>query len=140
MGRRDRERIARILTGKEKPIADRVRERMSKVAVSTLRNYSTSSQVKFLADSLHSGKLAPSKLRKALEDNAHKEMSKGADNIIKSGKKLTIESLLKEYYKDTEFRKLAAEVELDEAWFVRLAKSELIKRGISYNGKTEPEG
>jgi hypothetical protein len=128
MGRRDRERIARILLGKEKPIADKVREKMNRVAVSTLQNYSTSNQVKFLADSLHSGKLAPSKLRKSLEVNAHKEMSKGADKIIKSGKKLTMEFLLDEYYKDTEFRKLATEVGLDEAWFVALAETELIKR------------
>ena len=129
MGRRDRERVQRILEGKETPFANSVREHMRSTGVAAIRASSTSNQVKFLADSLHSGRLSPSKLRKALEDNAHKEMRKGADKIIGKGKPLTVDALLEEYRKDKEFQALATEVGLNEEWFIRLAESACQRRG-----------
>lgn len=124
MGRWNRERIARILAGEETPISAKIKDKIKDVGVSAIQSQSTPSQVAFLADSLHSGRLTPTSLKKALVGNAHKEMRKGADKLIKKGKTPTVELLLDEYRKDAGFRRLAAEVGLDESWFTRLAESE----------------
>lgn len=125
MGRRDRERVARIQAGEEKPMSTRTQERVEKVGTAYLQRLSTSSQVQFLADSLHSGKLPPNRLRKELMNNAPKEMNKGAKKLIKQGKTPTIDLLMKDYWEDKAFQALASEVGLDEEWFVELAKQEV---------------
>ena len=124
MGRRDRERIKRILAGEETPIAIKARERVVGAGVSAVKSLSLSNQIQFLADSLHSGKLAPGKLQKTLKDNASKEMRVGAAKMSKKGKTPTADLLLEEYRSDTEFQKLASEVGLDEEWLMELAESE----------------
>ena len=121
MGIRDRLRKARILAGEEKPISECDRDRMQKAGVATLQRSSTPSQIGFLADSLHSGRLTPEKLRKALGNNAGAEMHKGARLLAKKKKAVTVDALLEEYRHDEAFRNLAAEVGLGEDWFVKLA-------------------
>lgn len=123
MGIRDRLRKARILAGEEAPISQRNGDRMQKARVATLQRSSTAKQVGFLADSLHSGRLTARELRRALENNAYIEMRKGAEKLVKKKKAVTVDALLKEYRKDKAFQQLAAEVGLDEAWFVKLAES-----------------
>jgi len=137
MGKKDRERVERTgmvfrdgkLVSVKEAMSDRDRERIHYTGKAVLQASSTSSQVKVLAESLRTGRLSPSKLRKALKDNAPKEMRKGADKLIKKGKSLTVDSLLEEYRKDKEFQNLASEVDLDENWFIELAKAEIKRRG-----------
>lgn len=124
MGRRNRERIARIVAGEEAPMSGRNRDRVQKVGVKYLQKQSTSNQVQFLADSLHSGRLSASKLRQALKDNAPKEMHKGAEKLVKKGSAVTVDALMKEIRDDNGFLAVASEVGLDEDWFMGLALSE----------------
>ena len=109
---------------KVREVSDADRDRMQRVGYNTLKTMSTSNQIEVLRDSLHQGRLSSSKLRKALEDNAYKEMRKGADKLRKKNKPVTVDVLLEEYRKDRDFRELAAEVGLDEAWFIALAEKE----------------
>ena len=131
MGRRDRERIARILAGDEAPISAgiraRVKEKMVDVGVAAVKSYSTSRQIQFLADALHTGRLPARKLQEVLKDNAPKEMRKGTEKLVKKHKTPTVELLLEEYYKDEGFQALALEVGLNEQWFIELAESECQK-------------
>ncbi len=130
MGRRDRERRERIQAGLEEPIAphrtvtEEDRNRIHKVGYSVLRAMNTSNQVKVLRESLRLNKLSPDRLRKALEDNAGREMQKGANKLRKRSKPVTVDALLEKYHKDVGFQELAAEVGLDEAWFTALAEKE----------------
>lgn len=73
MGRRDRERIQRILAGEEAPIRHAT---LAKVAVQAIYRQSTDEQVQFLQGAVGEGRLAHSKLRQTLEANAPKEMQK----------------------------------------------------------------
>lgn len=137
MGKRDRERFeqtGKVFRGgvlvdmsKANQISDEDRGRMRQRGYSALQAMDTGNQIKVLRDSLHLGKLSPAKLRKALEDNAHKEMRKGADKLRKKGKPVTVNALLEEYRKDRDFRELAIEVGLNEEWFIALANKECAK-------------
>jgi len=128
MGKRDRERFEQtgkvFRNGEMVNISDVDRERIHRKGYSALQAMSTSNQIKVLRDSLHQGLLKPDKLRKTLENNAYKEMRKGADKLRKKNKLVTADTLLKDYYESDDFRKLAAEVGLDEAWFIALAEKE----------------
>ena len=110
---------------KARKVSDAERERMQRVGYDKLQAMSTGNQIQVLRDSLHQGRLKPDKLRKALEDNAYKEMRKGADKLRKKGKPMTADALLEEYHKDKDFQELANEVGLDEAWFIALAEKEI---------------
>jgi len=131
MGRKDRERVQQtgkahrggsVVTVKDIPKVEQ--DRMQRVGESALQAMNTGNQVKVLRDSLHLGKLSRGKLRKTLEDNAPKEMRKGAEKLRKKNKPVTVDALLEEYRKDTAFKALAEEVGLDEAWFIALAEKE----------------
>lgn len=126
MGRRDRERLQRILNGDEKPIRH---VGLAGVAVQVLQRQSTDKQVDFLHGAIAAGGLTHNKLRQQLETNAPKEMQKGIDKLVKRGKTPTVDLLLEEYRREKAFQKLAGSVGLDETWFVRLAKAELDLRG-----------
>ncbi len=121
MGKRDRERIARIIAGEEEPIAGGRASMV--VGTTTLESFSTSNQIKVLADSLHSGRLSSSELKEALVNNARKEMLKGVKKLMKRKKIPTVDLLLEEYRADKAFQDLANEVGLDEGWFMGLAKT-----------------
>ena len=137
MGKRDRERFAStgmvyrngvlVDAAKTRDVSEADRERMQKVGYNALQAMNTGNQVKVARDSLRQGKLSPGMLRKALEDNAPKEMKKGADKLRKKGKAVTIDALLEEYRNDRDFRELATEVGLDEAWFIALAEKECVE-------------
>ena len=106
-------------------VSDAERKRMQQRGEDELQKMGTDNQIKVLRDSLHEGLLKPGKLREALMDNAYKEMRKGADKLRKKGKPVTVDNLLEEYRKNEEFRELATEVRLDEAWFIALAEKEI---------------
>ena len=136
MGKKDRlrfEQTGKVFRNGELVDAPKVREfsvaqreRMQKAGQKELQSMGTSNQIKVLRDSLHEGRLKPDKLRKALEDNAYKEMKKGADKLRKKGKPVTVDALLEDYDKDKDFQQLADEVGLDRTWFVVLAEKEAL--------------
>lgn len=126
MGRRDKERLQRILSGEEAPIRH---EKMTNTAVSILQRQSTDKQVDFLSTAVGEGRLKQGKLRDQLEKNAPKEMRKGIEKLVKQGKTPTVDLLLWEYRHERAFQKLAASVGLTEEWFIELAKRE-IARGV----------
>jgi len=139
MGKKDRERFGQtgkvfrngeiVDAPKVREVSDVERERMQRVGFKVLQAMGTGNQIKVLRDSLHQGRLKPDKLREALEDNAYKEMRKGADKLRKKGKPATVGALLEEYHKNKDFGELATEVGLDEAWFVALAEKEILSIG-----------
>lgn len=104
---------------------ERVQRVAETVGVATLKRYSTNKQVRFLADALHTGRLSPGELQDSLKENARKEMRRGITKQAKHGVTPTVDTLLKEYREDADFRKLAEEVGLDETWFMNLAKTEI---------------
>lgn len=99
-------------------------EKARKDAVSEVQARDVGGQVRFLADALRKGHLSPGKLKVTLENNAYREMAKGAKKFASEGKALTVDLLLAEYREDTAFGDLAASVGLDEQWFVALAEAE----------------
>ena len=107
-------------------LSDKEKATIHQVGYSAMQAMGTGNQVKLLRDSLRLGKLSPAKLRDALENNAPKEMRKGAEKLRKQGKPVTVDALMTEYRKDRDFRELAAEVGLDENWFIELAKKECV--------------
>jgi hypothetical protein len=125
MGRRDRERLQKILSGEEKPIRH---EKLVNMVVSVLQRQSTDKQIDFLNTAVGEGRLKQSKLRDQLEKNAPIEMRKGIEKLIKKGKVPTVDLLLEEYRREKSFQKLAGSVGLDEAWFIKLAEDEIAKR------------
>lgn len=113
----------------QKVVTDKERVRMERVGTSIIETASTSSQVTIMSEALRTGKLSHSKLRKALEENSPKEMSKGADKLARKGKPVTVDALLAEYRGDRHFQKLASDVGLSEGYFVELAEGEINRRG-----------
>lgn len=111
---------------KAREVSDAERERMQRAGQKELQSMNTGNQIKVLRDSLHGGQLKPDKLRKALEDNAYKEMRKGVQKLHKKGKPVTVDALLEEYNKDEAFQQLADEVGLGRVWFVALAEREML--------------
>lgn len=123
MGKRNRERIERILVGKEQPISASSRRKIVQAGIQHVQSSSTSSQVQFLANSLHSGRLSDRNLHRELAKNAHKEMVKGVAKLTRANKPVTVGSLLAEYDSEPNFQALATEVGLDRAWFIALAET-----------------
>ncbi len=129
MSKRDKERFEQtgkvFRNGELVNISEAERKRMHRAGYNALQAMGTGNQIKVLRDSLHQGRLKSSKLRKTLEDNAHVEMRKGANKLHKKKEPVTVDALLREYRKDSDFRELASEVGLDEAWFIALAEKEI---------------
>jgi len=127
MGSKDkRERLQRIVEGKEQPIRH---ERLTGIAVSAIQRQSTDKQVDFLHGAIAENRLSHSKLRQQLETNAPKEMRIGILKLLKKGLAPTVDLLLEEYHREKSFQKLAASVGLTEEWFIKLAETEIAKRG-----------
>ena len=95
-----------------------------KAGIAALKHESTPNQIQALSDSTRTGGLSPSRLRRALEDNAPKEMRKGDAKLAKKGTQPTVDLLLEEYRADQGFQNMAANVGLDESWFIKLAEAE----------------
>ena len=128
MGSKDkRERLQRILEGKEQPIRH---ENLAGVAVRSIQAQSTDKQVDFLNGAVGEGRLSQNKLRQTLEANAPKEMRKGIEKLVKKGKVPTVDLLLEEYRHEKSFQKMAAGVGLTKEWFIKLAESEIARDGI----------
>jgi hypothetical protein len=127
--RKDRERAEKGLLFRDGKLVDpKVADKMRSVGAAALKAMPTVNQIGVLANRLHSGKMSHDQLRKALEGGAPSEMRKGADKLIRQNKVLSVDALLEEYHNDKEFQALAAEVGLDESYFVNLAEQEIKKR------------
>ena len=122
MGRRNRERVERILARDE---SGRVRHGVIGKTASMLQVLSTKKQVEFLSESLDKGRLKPDELRSQLMANAHKEMRKGIVKLDRKGEEITVDKLLEDYRRETAFRELAEKVGLDEEFFVSVAGEEM---------------
>ena len=128
MGRRDRERIARIQAGEEVAISAEEREKATNRGVAVLQKLTLGQQIDALSTSAAVGTRSPAAIRKALEANAPKEMRKGADKLARKNKPVTVDALLKEYRSNKKFQEMAAGVGLDEMWFMALAEKECARR------------
>ena len=128
MGKRDREHREGVTAGSEDPIRH---EKVTDAIIDILQKQTTDKQIGVLEESLSSGKLQNSKLKKALESSAPTEMRKGIYKLIKRGKIPTVDLLLEEYHREKSFQRLATSVGLDEIWFVKLAEDCLRERGYA---------
>ena len=132
MGRRERERIARIQAGQEEPIAKKaldnpiLRRAIAFVSrsdiVDKLRKASTTEQIEVL-DNVVGQK--PSKLHKAIVSKAPKEMDKAIEKFQKQGKAITVDLLCAEIKSTPNFLKMCKHIGLDLAWFENLAKKRM---------------
>jgi len=133
MGRRDRERIARIEAGLEKPISARVLDNpVARKAVAfasrgavidELRKAETSDQIDVLNGQVASAR--PDKLRKAIASKAPGEMDKGIKKLQKEGKNVTVDALCAEIKSTPGFLAMCERVGLDLTWFEKLAKERM---------------
>lgn len=125
MGKRNRERIARIKAGKETSISESERKLAGKMIKTTLSQGSTSAQINRLRSLLNTGALSANKLKETIMDNAPKEMEKGIKKGIKEKKEITVEFLMKDFYKEAGFRGLCQEIGLSKDYFIDLAKQKI---------------
>ena len=138
MGRRDRERIARIRDGSEAPIATRtLNNPVARKAVALasrgtvieeLRKAETSDQIDVLNSQVASSR--PDKLRKAIAGKAPKEMDKGIRKLLKESKDVTVDALCAEIKSAPGFLPMCERVGLSLEWFERLAKERMEAQGI----------
>jgi len=138
MGRRDRERIARIQDGSEKSIASQVLNNpvarkavaiASKGSViSELQKAGTSDQIDVLNSQVASAR--PGKLRKAIAGKAPKEMDNGIRKLQKEGKDVTVDSLCEEIKTTPGFLPMCEKVGLSLEWFEQLAKERMEAHGL----------
>ena len=138
MGRRDRERIARIEAGLEKPISARVLDNpVARKAVAfasrgavidELRKAETSDQIDVLNGQVASAR--PDKLRKAIASKAPGEMDKGIKKLQKEGKNVTVDALCAEIKSTPGFLAMCERVGLDLTWFEKLAKERMEAHGL----------
>ena len=138
MGRRNRERIARIQAGEEEPISAKALDNpMARKAVAfvsrgavidELRKAETSDQIDVLNSQV--GASRPDKLRKAIAGNAPREMDKGIKKLQKEGKDVTVDALCAEIKNTPGFLSMCERVGLDLAWFEKLAKERMEAQGL----------
>jgi len=134
MGRRDRERIARIQAGEEEPISSQVRRiasnpigrailrRTSRQGViDELSKGTVSEQIDNLREATPHGELA-----KAIKSKAPKEMDKAIRKFKKEGREISVDTLCAEV-KSTP--NLLAIVPLE--WFEDLARQRMEAYGIT---------
>ena len=133
MGRRDRERIARIRDGSEKSIAARllgspvarkaVALASKRSVIDELRKAETSDQIDVLNSRVATTR--PDKLRKALISKAPKEMDKGIRELQREGKDVTVDALCAEIKSTPGFLTMCGKVGLNLEWFEQLAKERM---------------
>ena len=126
MGRRDRERVDRIKSGLEQPIARKaVAIASRKGVVAELSKGSVSDQVGRLNELVGTGTLSERKLREAIIGNAPKEMDKAIRNFRKNGTEITVDSLLREIRSEPGFLKMCNSLGITEEWFEGMAKERM---------------
>lgn len=147
MGRRDRERKERIRSGEEKPLSEqRVEEarqilgnpvmrglarlRARSGVMSELKKGTTSEQVGRLDVLVDTGALPASRLKKALMDNAPKEMDKAIRKYQKQGREITVDSLLAEARSTSGFADMIKSAGLSMEWFEDLARERMEAHGL----------
>lgn len=114
---------------KNKKLAEFLERNKQKIAQKMI-SASFDTQIKLL-------KLAPPEaVRKAIEDNAPKEMHEGAGKLNREGKPVTVDNLLEDYRHETEFKELAEKAGLAESWFIALTEKECEKWRVADAGKT----
>lgn len=141
MGKRNRERVARIEAGTEQPIAAR-RVAMNPVGRAILKRTarggvieqlsagSTADQVDRLSQLTTTGALPGGKLKSAIVRKAPKEMDKGIKKMQKEGKEVSVDSLCAEVKSTPGFLSMCEKVGLDLAYFENLAKERMEKHGL----------
>lgn len=144
MGRRNRERIARIEAGQEESIASKVKKGLvdnplsrraiavasRKVVIEELSKGSTEDQVGKLNTLVGAGNLSKGKLKEAIMKKAPEEMDKAIKNFKKVGKPVTVDSLCAEVRSDTSFLNMCNQVGLELSWFENLAKERMEANGL----------
>ena len=139
MGRRDRERIARIRAGLEKPISAKkaldnpvprkaVAFASRGAVVDELRKASISDQIDVLNSRVAS--TSPGKLHKAIASKAPKEMDRGIKKLQKEGKPVTVDALCDEIKTTPGFLSMCERVGLTLEWFENLAAERMEALGL----------
>jgi hypothetical protein len=132
MGRRERERIARIKAGLESPIAKTVVKVASRSeVVSTLQNAELGDQIDALNSTVARDK--PNKLRDAIIRKAPGEMDKGIKRLQKEGREVNVDALCAEIKSTPGFLAMCRGVGLDLEWFEELARKRMDVFGITVN-------
>ena len=142
MGRRDRERIAKIEAGEETSIAaakqhlangnvrSAVTKTVGQVAVKEMSKGSTADQIDRLDRMTGTGELPGGKLRDAIKSKAPSEMDKGIRKLQKQHKEVTVEALTAEAKSTPGFLTMCAKVGIPLSWFEDLARERMIKAGL----------
>lgn len=145
MGRRDRERIARIQAGKEEPIAVQQARKMAsnpigrqilrrashKGVVDELSKGGVTDQIERLDSMAGTGELPGGKLAKAIMRKAPKEMDKAIKMYKKQGKEITVDSLCAEVKSTPGFLDMCNRVGITLEWFENLARERMEARGVN---------
>ncbi len=144
MGRRNRERIARIEAGEEESTASKVRKGLvdnplsrkviaissRKGIVEELSRGSTVDQVGKLNTLVGTRNLSKGKLKEAIMKKAPKEMDKAIKTFRKQGKEVTVNSLCAEIKSDSSFQNMCTGVGLEVSWFENLARERMEAKGL----------
>lgn len=136
MGRRDRERIERIMAGKEKPfrhLNNPVARKAVALAsrsdvIKTLEQASTEDQLDALNRTVAGQR--PDKLKQALMKKTPKEMDKAIYDFLKNGKAVNVATLTEEIRNTPDFLALCSRVGLELSWFEQLARDRMKIHGI----------
>ncbi len=144
MGRRDRERIARIQSGKEESISSRVQKIASnpigrrilkkaahKGVVEELSKGGVTDQIERLDSMAGTGELPGGKLAKAIMRKAPKEMDKAIKKFEKQGREITVDSLCAEVKSTPGFLDMCNRVGITLEWFKNLARERMEAHGVN---------
>lgn len=141
MGRRNRERVARIQAGLEVPIAVQraaanpvgrqvLRAASHKGVVAELSAGSTLEQIDRLDSLAGTGALPPSRLKAAIMAKAPGEMDKAIRKFKKEGREITVEALCAEAKSDANFVRMCQNIGLPMEWFEALARERMEKHNL----------
>lgn len=143
MGRRDRERSARIEAGQEQPFRGGKGGIAGVVARKTISLFSrrgvreellrgtVAEQTGKLSELHDKGVLPGGNLKAAIMRKAPEEMDKAIKKYRKQGKEITVDSLLTEVRSEPGFLAMCERVGLSYGWFEELAKKRMETYGLS---------
>lgn len=132
MGRRDRERKAKITQGILKPFRNTAIKLAARSGViRELSRGTTTEQIGKLDELTTTGVLPNSKLGKAIMDKAPKEMDKAIRKYQKEGKKITVDSLLVEVRSQQGFLDMCNKIGITYQWFEDLARTRMKAHSIT---------
>jgi hypothetical protein len=147
MGRRDRERKARIERGEEKSISQQARETAAKLAsnplgrrilrrtahkgvVEELSQGTTVDQIQRLDGMAGAGEIPTGAIGKAIKKKAPGEMDKGIKKLKKEGKPVTVDTLCAEIKSTPGFLDMCNREGITLEWFENLARERMKAHGI----------